>query len=95
MEFFSNLSSDKLLMAGLIIGGLISLVALICWNNYIRRVPLAEFDIDAVQRVLKYESESYRDMIWQRGWMTSHEWISINKRQIAAIEAEMRRRGIK
>lgn len=63
------------------------------WENHIKQRPLAEFGIDAVHRVLNLESESTRKQILNRGWMTRDEWIGINKRQLEAIAAELRRRG--
>lgn len=64
------------------------------WNERFRRVPLAEFGMEAVERVLKWEPEARRKMILERGWLTSHEWMTMNRRQLAAIAAEMKRRGI-
>lgn len=64
------------------------------WNDRFRRVPLAQFGIDNVQCVGTWESPAWRERIWSRGWMTAAEWRAVNKRQLAAIEAELRRRGI-
>lgn len=64
------------------------------WNTRVRRIPLAEFGIENVQRVLRWETDARREAIWRRGWMTSHEWDSINARQLATIDAELNRRGI-
>lgn len=64
------------------------------WNERIRKIPLAEFGIERVQRVLRWEPDEVREAISQRGWMTSYEWTLINQRQQAAIEAEIARRGL-
>lgn len=63
------------------------------WNDRFRRVPLAEFGIENVQEVGTWESRAWRELVWSRGWMTSAEWRSVNRR-LAAIEAEMKRRGL-
>lgn len=64
------------------------------WDGWFRRIPLTDFGVEAVQRVLKWESDSFREMVWARGWMTSHEWIKLNKQQIRAISEELKRRGL-
>lgn len=64
------------------------------WNGWLRRIPLAEFGVENVQRVLRFELPDYRDAVWKRGWMTSHEWIVLNKRQITEMSAELKRRGL-
>jgi len=64
------------------------------WDSRVRRFPLSYFGIESVQRVLRWETEDQREAIWRRGWMTSHEWISINVRQQIAIEDELKRRGV-
>lgn len=64
------------------------------WNGWFRKIPLAEFGIERVQRVLRFEHPDYRDTVWKRGWMTSHEWTALNKKQIDEINAEMKRRGL-
>jgi len=63
------------------------------WNERVRRVPLAEFGMDDVARVLKWEPEAVRRSILDRGWMTSQEWMNMNERQAHAIDEELRRRG--
>ncbi len=65
------------------------------WENHVKRRPLEEFGIEEVHRVLRFESESTRQQILGRGWMTRDQWIDINKRQSKAITAELRRRGLK
>lgn len=64
------------------------------WESRFRKVPLAEFGIESVQRVLRFEHQDYRETVWKRGWMTSHEWTVLNKKQIAEISAEIKRRGL-
>lgn len=74
----------------LIITGLIA--AIWYWDERVRRVPLEDFGMDAVMRVLSWEPDDRRQQILRRGWMTSHEWISMNQRQAEAINAELKRR---
>jgi hypothetical protein len=69
-------------------------VAVYVWNDRLRHVPLADFGLEAVQRIGTWESPNWRERVWSRGWMTSAEWCAVNKRQIAAIDAELKRRGI-
>jgi len=64
------------------------------WNERVRRVPLDEFGLEAVNRVLRFEPDSKRREILARGWMTSHEWTELNRRQIDAINLELKRRGM-
>ena len=64
------------------------------WNERVRRVPLEEFGLEAVNRVLRWEADGRRAAILSRGWMTSYEWTEMNKRQLKTIEAEMDRRGV-
>ncbi|MFM0411225.1 hypothetical protein [Paraburkholderia dipogonis] len=64
------------------------------WDDRFRRVPLNDFGIENVQRVGTWESPAWREAIWSRGWMTSAEWRAVNKRQLAAIDAELKRRGV-
>lgn len=64
------------------------------WDGWFRRVALADFGVEAVQRVLKWEGDAFREKVWARGWMTRREWIKLNKQQIAAISAELKRRGL-
>lgn len=64
------------------------------WNERVRRVPLEAFGLEAVNRVLAFEPPKVRRAIVKRGWMTSHEWSSTNRRQLAAIDAELKRRGL-
>ncbi|ODP35135.1 hypothetical protein [Pandoraea sp. ISTKB] len=78
-----------------LVGGAVTLSgAVYVWNDRYRRVPLAEFGEGNVQRVGAWENPEWREKVWSRGWMTSAEWRAVNKRQLAAIDAELRRRGI-
>ncbi len=70
------------------------LVAWWYWDSHVKHIPLAEFGMEAVHRVLKLEDSHTRTMILNRGWMTSAEWLAMNERQVKAIEAELRRRGV-
>lgn len=63
------------------------------WDDF-RKVPLKEFGIEAMQRMLSFEPAEYRIAVWKRGWMTRNEWRSLNKKQIVEITAELKRRGI-
>jgi hypothetical protein len=63
------------------------------WDDY-QKVPLKEFGIEAMQRVLSFEPANYRIEVWKRGWMSRNEWRSLNKKQIVEITAELKRRGI-
>jgi hypothetical protein len=64
------------------------------WNDRFRLVPLNEFGIENIQRIGAWESPAWREAVWSRGWMTSAEWRGVNKRQLAAIDAELKRRGV-
>ena len=64
------------------------------WDTHVKHVPLSEFGIENVHRLLKFETSNNRMMILNRGWMTSAEWLAMTRRQVKAIEAELRRRGI-
>ena len=64
------------------------------WDTHVKHVPISEFGMEAVHRALKFETSHTRTMILNRGWMTSAEWLAINERQIKAIEAELRHRGV-
>ncbi|MGF6782535.1 hypothetical protein [Paraburkholderia sp. GAS334] len=85
---------NSLVLAGLIGVAVALSVALYVWNDRFRRVPLAQIGVDNVQRIGAWESPEWRNMIWSRGWMTSAEWRAVNKRQLAAIDAELKRRGV-
>lgn len=68
-------------------------VGLYVWDDRFRRVPLAQFGIENVQRIGTWESPAWRERVWSRGWMTSAEWRRVCKRQLAEIDAELSRRG--
>ena len=65
------------------------------WENHAKKRPLQEFGMESVQRVLKFEPEHVQKEILNRGWLTRAEWLDMTGRQLKAIEAELRRRGIK
>ena len=88
------MSSDSAALWAILGISAIAIVGMGIWYERFRRVPLAEFGMEAVERVLKWEPEARRKMILERGWLTSHEWMTMNRRQLAAIAAEMKRRGI-
>ncbi|WP_273974733.1 MULTISPECIES: hypothetical protein [Serratia] len=69
-------------------------VAYIIWDRYFRIFPLSYFGIENVQRIAKWEGPEWRERIFSRGGMTSHEWLQVNKRQLKAIDAELRRRKL-
>lgn len=77
------------------LGALALCAAIYVWNDQFRRIPLSEFGLDNVQRIGAWESAAWRDDVWRRGWLTSAEWRAVNQRQLAAIDAELRRRGLK
>ncbi len=62
------------------------------WHNHVKRINLDEFGMEAVHRVLKFESTTTCTTILERGWMTNAEWLAMNDRRVKAIEAELRRR---
>lgn len=74
----------------------LSVLGISCWWLWddFRKVPLKEFDIEAVQRILSFENSDYRIAVWKRGWMTRNEWRNLNKKQIVDIAAELKRRGV-
>lgn len=72
--------------------GVVLVIGVWFWNERVRRWPLATFGIDNGQRVLRWESAELREAVWRRGWMTSHEWLTLNRRQLVKIEAEIARR---
>lgn len=69
-------------------------IAYIVWDRYFRIFPLSYFGIENVQRIAKWESPEWRERIFSRGGMTSHEWLRVNKRQLKAIDDELRRRNL-
>ncbi|WP_457805854.1 hypothetical protein [Stenotrophomonas maltophilia] len=85
---------DRETAAALATIAIIVFVVIWYWNERARRIPIEEFGLDAVKRVLRLESDSQRRKILVRGWMTRHEWTQMNKRQREAIHAELKRRGV-
>lgn len=86
------MSTEGAAILGIIVTGLIG--AVWYWNERVRRVPLEEFGLEDVNRVLRWEPDSKRREILARGWMTSHEWTELNRRQIDAINLELKRRSV-
>ncbi|MEZ2453650.1 hypothetical protein [Raoultella planticola] len=70
-------------------------VIYILWDRYIRIYPLSYFGIEDVQRVAKWEGPEWRERVFSRGGMTSHEWIKVNTRQLEAFKSELQRRKAK
>jgi acyl carrier protein phosphodiesterase len=85
---------DRETAAALAIFAIFVFLAIWNWNERARRIPLEEFGLDAVKRVLRWESDRKRREILVRGWMTRHEWTQLNKRQLQAIQDELKRRGV-
>ena len=54
--------------------------AYLIWDDHIRRIPLSEFGIEAVQRIGSLKPPEWRDRVWQRGWMTFAEWREVNRK---------------
>lgn len=69
-------------------------IVLIIWERYFRIFPLSYFGIENVQRIAKWENEEWRERVFSRGGMTSYEWFQVNKKQLKAIDDELRRRGL-
>lgn len=81
--------------AAAIAAGLTGLIAGIWfWNLRMRRIPIAEFGLNDVHRVLRFEAPEYRNRVLLRGWMTRGEWQQVLQRQHAAIADEQRRQGV-
>lgn len=64
------------------------------WHLYQRRIPLASFGPGQVTEALRYEQQDQRQAILARGWLTQYEWLEIRRRAVAAVEAEIQRRGV-
>ena len=59
------------------------------WSAALRRIPLIDFGIENVERVLKMESAEYRSRVLNRGWITNKEWARLQKKhQFALAENE-------
>ena len=85
------MSNAEAAMSVIVIMGTIAVVRY--WFDRVRRVPLEYYGMDSVKHVLKWESEGRRRQILKRGWMTRHEWTSMNIRQAEMFDAEVKRRG--
>jgi hypothetical protein len=55
------------------------------WSTVLRRIPLNDYGLENVERVLKLESDEYRAQVLQRGWMTHKEWNKLQKKHEAAL----------
>jgi hypothetical protein len=74
----------------------IALVIIICvmlwgWAAVLRRIPLQDFGMDNVERILNLESEQVRDRILQRGWMTNNEWAKLLRKHPSALQESAKR----
>lgn len=78
----------------LILAGLVSAVIVGWWHweDHVKQVPLEEFGLETVKRVLSYESEAVQASIRQRGSMTRAQWVQMNKAQLEVIDKELARR---
>lgn len=78
----------------LVLAGLVSaaIVGWWHWENHVKQVQLEEFGMEAVKRVLLYESEAVQASIRQRGSMTRAQWEQMNKALLEAIDKELARR---
>ncbi len=83
-----------MIMELLFLAGLISaaIVGWWHWENNVRQVPLKEFGLEAVNRVLAFESKSVRKSIFNRDSVTRVQWVQLNKAQLKAIEEELAKR---
>lgn len=84
----NSLSIVLLVAAGIVVASMAWWV----WEDRVRRLPLSHFGLESLRRIGRFESASWRERVWQRGWLTSAEWRAINRRQLRAIEAELARR---
>ena len=50
------------------------------WSTVLRRVPLIDFGMENVERILNEESEDYRNIVLKRGWITNKEWTKLQKK---------------
>lgn len=55
------------------------------WSTVLRRIPLNDYGMDNVERVLKRESDEYRTRVLNRGWMTQKEWTQLLKKHPSAL----------
>ncbi|HSI44088.1 MAG TPA: hypothetical protein VK949_07060 [Methylotenera sp.] len=56
------------------------------WSTVLRRIPLNDYGMENVERVLKLESDEYRTQVLQRGWMTNKEWNKLQKKHQATLD---------
>lgn len=78
--------------------GSILLIGFIVWaiwllrylyGYYIKKHSLAYFGIDNVNRVAKYESDEWREQIFNNGYMTIYQWNIVLNRQIVSMSREL------
>ena len=55
------------------------------WSTALRRIPLTDYGIEKVERVLKMESDEYRIRILHRGWLTNKEWAKLQKKHQSVL----------
>ena len=55
------------------------------WSTALRRIPLKDYGIEKVERVLKMESDEYRIQILHRGWLTNKEWAKLQKKHQSVL----------
>jgi hypothetical protein len=55
------------------------------WSTALRKIPLIDYGMENVERVLKMESEEYRNRVLQRGWITNKEWARLQKKHQSAL----------
>lgn len=79
------MTTELLLMAGLISA---AIVGWWHWENNVKQVPLKEFGLEDVKRVLTFEPESVKNSVLKRGWMTRAQWVQMNKAQLVEIAKE-------
>ena len=63
----------------------IVIVMLWGWSTALRRIPLRDYGMENVERVLKMESDEYRSLILHRGWMTNKEWAKLQKKHQSVL----------
>ena len=55
------------------------------WSTALRRIPLRDYGMENVERVLKMESDEYRSRILHRGWITNKEWGKLQKKHQSVL----------
>lgn len=75
-----------------LIVGLLLCVAWHIYDEWIVKVPLTDFGMASVERILKWERAEFRNQILKRGWMTRAQWQQLNRSQLKTIDDELKRR---